>query len=364
MLKRKPAELELHSAQRGCQHVVALRNRSCREEGPAEYLHVSMDQGQCFYSIRLKPVDSEDTELYINNILVEPDGAATIVHVTASEHVTSLVRAPLCSEHHSATSLGYIAFCALYRIVPAYSTCNACESTMHCAGLLCSSIPPLLRSLPPVCAAATCTAYGCRESPSGCALYFIDSSVLQFRPLLVTRLGVMAARTYLTTTGSHWQAAEETGRVHAAAKRTVRALQGVSNDVIFTMDLRDVLGGTDIKGTALAPRSKCEDADFEDWTASDERGSPECILGQKYTYRRVARTNFNSACFLPKDYKLRTTSAEVRACMLSFSCSVLRKVPPRVARLKHSPQHLLSLLGMAWSLGSTTNLYHFSSCLQ
>jgi hypothetical protein len=64
----------------------------CREEGPADYLHVSLDQGQCFYSIRLKPVESPDTELFINNILVEPDGAATIVHVTGSEHVKSLVR--------------------------------------------------------------------------------------------------------------------------------------------------------------------------------------------------------------------------------------------------------------------------------
>jgi hypothetical protein len=64
----------------------------CREEGAAEYLHVSLDQGQCFYSIRLKPEDNTGIELYINNILVEPDGAATIVHVTGSEHDVLSVR--------------------------------------------------------------------------------------------------------------------------------------------------------------------------------------------------------------------------------------------------------------------------------
>ena len=42
-------------------------------------------------------MDSNDTELYINNILVEPDGAATIIHVTGSEHILSTVRAPYFS---------------------------------------------------------------------------------------------------------------------------------------------------------------------------------------------------------------------------------------------------------------------------
>ena len=53
---------------------------------------MSLDQGQCFYSIRIKPEDSRSTELYINNLLVEPDGAATIIHVTGSEHDLDTVR--------------------------------------------------------------------------------------------------------------------------------------------------------------------------------------------------------------------------------------------------------------------------------
>lgn len=70
---------------------------ACREEGAAEYLHVSLDQGQCFYSIHLKDAGSEDVELYINNILVEPDGAATIIHVTGSERSVSTVCPPAVS---------------------------------------------------------------------------------------------------------------------------------------------------------------------------------------------------------------------------------------------------------------------------
>ena len=77
-------------AQQGCRHV---RLAPCSEEGPAEFLYVSMDQGVCFYKIRLLPDNgSGDIELFVNNILVEPDGAATIAHVTGSQHTKSLVR--------------------------------------------------------------------------------------------------------------------------------------------------------------------------------------------------------------------------------------------------------------------------------
>lgn len=56
-------------------------------------MYVSLDQGQCFYKIGLVAGDSTDEELHVNNILVEPDGAATIAHVAASLHTKSLVRA-------------------------------------------------------------------------------------------------------------------------------------------------------------------------------------------------------------------------------------------------------------------------------
>lgn len=90
-------------------------------------------------------------------------------------------------------------------------------------------------------------------------------------------------------------------------------MQGVSNDVIFTMDLREVLGGADIKGNTLPPRGKCDGNDFEDWTASTENGSAECILGKEYTYRRVTQTNRAAACFLPKNYELSTASSKVHS---------------------------------------------------
>lgn len=54
---------------------------------------MSLDQGQCFYKIRLVAEGSTDEELRVNNILVEPDGAATIAHVAASLYTKSLVRA-------------------------------------------------------------------------------------------------------------------------------------------------------------------------------------------------------------------------------------------------------------------------------
>jgi Sortilin, neurotensin receptor 3, C-terminal len=106
------------------------------------------------------------------------------------------------------------------------------------------------------------------------------------------------------------------------------SVQEISNDVIFTMDLKDVLGGADINGTSLPPRSKCESADFEDWIVSKEDGSAECVLGMQYKYRRVARTNRNAACFLPKDYELATSASEVRLppCCIDLNirqCSLL-----------------------------------------
>lgn len=91
-------------------------------------------------------------------------------------------------------------------------------------------------------------------------------------------------------------------------------MQGKSKDVIFTMDLKKVLAGADVDGKTLAPRSRCEDdADFENWTASDESGAPECILGKHYTWHRVTSTQRATPCFLPKDYELPIPKSEVRS---------------------------------------------------
>ena len=90
-------------------------------------------------------------------------------------------------------------------------------------------------------------------------------------------------------------------------------MQGDKNDVIFTMDIKDVLAGNDINGNSNPPRAQCEEqTDFEDWVPSDESGVPECILGRQYTYRRVARTNRAASCFLRKDYELPPVKSDVR----------------------------------------------------
>lgn len=57
---------------------------------------MSLDQGQCFYSIRIKDGAATNSELYVNNLLVEPDGAATIIHVTGAEHDLLTVRSSAC----------------------------------------------------------------------------------------------------------------------------------------------------------------------------------------------------------------------------------------------------------------------------
>lgn len=107
-------------------------------------------------------------------------------------------------------------------------------------------------------------------------------------------------------------------------------MQGTGNDVIFTMDIKDVLAGNDIENNSQSPRMLCENNDFEDWVASSENGSAECILGMRYTYHRVKRTDRAAACFLPKDYKLSSTSSEVRTLVrLSFRLLVLCLAPER-----------------------------------
>jgi hypothetical protein len=95
-------------------------------------------------------------------------------------------------------------------------------------------------------------------------------------------------------------------------------VQGTSTDVIFTMDLREVLSGKDITGSTLAPRSKCENDDFEDWPVAKEDGSEQCVLGRQYTFHRMARTNRNVPCFLQKDYVLQETETKVRLYPLVF----------------------------------------------
>ena len=238
----------------------------CREEGPAEYLHVSLDQGQCFYSIRLKPKTATDTELHINNILVEPDGAATIVHVTGSEHIKSLVRYFFLSCIHLLFLRDFSAFWAANhgtgREFLFWYTLTSC---CNCAGASITSSD------------STFDVRGSEKWPLG----FIR--VVPFSDYV-----------------------------------TLCLLQGVSNDVIFTIDLKEVLGGADIQGTTLPPRGKCDGNDFENWTASAENGSAECILGKEYTYRRVTQTNRAAACFLPKDYEMSTVTSTVR---LFFRCS-------------------------------------------
>eukprot|EP00892_Ulva_mutabilis_P002708 jgi/Ulvmu1/12438/UM009_0090.1 len=150
-----------------------------REEGPAEYLHVSLDQGQCFYSIRIQEEDAGSIELYVNNLLVEPDGAATIIHVTGSEHN-------------------------------------------------------------------------------------LDT--------------------------------------------------GARNDVIYTIDIAEVLEGPDVNGTVLAPRHRCDDGDFEDWTVSKENSGPMCVFGKHHTFHRVGPARRETSCLLPKDYALAESETEECNC--------------------------------------------------
>ena len=87
--------------------------------------------------------------------------------------------------------------------------------------------------------------------------------------------------------------------------------QGARNDVIFTIDVADVLSGPDVNGTTMAPRSRCDEGDFEDWTVSKENAKDMCVLGQKHTFHRVGPSRREASCLLPKDYKLADTSTTV-----------------------------------------------------
>lgn len=69
-------------------HGNAIVMAKFREEGPANELLVSLDQGDCWYSIDIVAETMRDT-LFIDNIRVEPDGAAAIVHVTGNQHIKS-----------------------------------------------------------------------------------------------------------------------------------------------------------------------------------------------------------------------------------------------------------------------------------
>ena len=82
--------------------------------------------------------------------------------------------------------------------------------------------------------------------------------------------------------------------------------------MIFTIDLKDVLGGKDVNGTVLPPRASCEDSDFEQWTVTKERSTaPMCVLGKHHTFHRIQATRRESACLLPKTYSLAESETKV-----------------------------------------------------
>lgn len=101
---------------------------------------------------------------------------------------------------------------------------------------------------------------------------------------------------------------------------TGAALQGKRNDVIYTIDIKDVLNGPDVNGTTMPPRSTCDPSDFEEWEVAKENdGGPLCVLGERHTFHRVAATRRETACLLPKSYTLADTKTKVRrpACPAS-----------------------------------------------
>ena len=105
------------------------------------------------------------------------------------------------------------------------------------------------------------------------------------------------------------------GRTGAYALTLSRApLQSKRQDVIITIDVRDVLNGPDIDGTTLAPHAECTDDFFEDWTSGDENGEPLCILGKTHSFHRMKQLQGHDVgCFLPKDYNFTASETKARA---------------------------------------------------
>ena len=90
-------------------------------------------------------------------------------------------------------------------------------------------------------------------------------------------------------------------------------MQNKKEDVIITIDVREVLSGADKGGITLPPRGECGPADFEDWTVTDELGKDMCILGETHTFKRMKRTPGDTGCFLKKDYVFAPYASNVRA---------------------------------------------------
>jgi sortilin len=184
-----------------------------REEGTTDSVLASLDQGQCWYKIRLVKEGDTDVELRVNNILVEPDGAATIAHIAAARFVKSLNK---------------------------------------------------------------------------------------------------------------------------------------QEDVVITIDIKEVLSKQDVNGTTLKPRAKCGPGDFEKWTVTDDIGHPLCIMGEKHTFQRMALTTGDDGCFLEKNYTLAQYEVEKCDCKKedlyceygyekansNSMCTAMRTTPPKCVAIE------------------------------
>ena len=93
-------------------------------------------------------------------------------------------------------------------------------------------------------------------------------------------------------------------------------MQNKRQDVVITIDVKEVLNGQDINGTKLPPRAECSASDFEDWVSSDEEGNSLCIMGQTHAFHRMKLLKNDDGCFLPKDYKFADSETAVRTPLL------------------------------------------------
>lgn len=90
-------------------------------------------------------------------------------------------------------------------------------------------------------------------------------------------------------------------------------MQNKRQDVIITIDIRQVLNMPDVNGTKLPPRETCDPAkDFEVWRVADELKQPLCILGQIHEFKRMKQAPQDAGCFLPKDYVFENVTNVVR----------------------------------------------------
>lgn len=92
-------------------------------------------------------------------------------------------------------------------------------------------------------------------------------------------------------------------------------LQDSTQSVMLTIDLREVLSRADVDGRVLAPRQGCNShSDLEEWVVGTLDEGPECILGQRHTFRRRAAFATADPCLLDKAFNMTIPEgATVRA---------------------------------------------------